>query len=58
MGLRDVVKVRLRRMAFCELPAGGTKPSPRCVGLRLELGAEGKGKNQNEGELKLHGTKG
>lgn len=56
-GLCDAVKLRLRAMAFCEFLAGGTKPSPRCAGLRLELGTEGKGKNQDEGELEVHGSK-
>ena len=49
------MKHRLRAMAFCEFLAGGTKPSPRCAGLRLELGTEGK--NQDEGELEVHGSK-
>ena len=48
----DGVKVRLRGTAFHEFPVAGIKPSPRCAGLRLELGAGGKG-----GESKQRGAR-
>lgn len=48
MGLCDGVKVRPRGTAFSEFPVEGTKPSPRCVGLRLELsGGDGDGSKHN-----------